>query len=85
MAGRRNGLKLPIFKTKEEKMKLFLGIWGRFIGAVLVVSPMAWDILWKGFRSGENIKICFAGVMIQLLGIAFWIIGWYCDRALGGR
>ena len=47
----------------------FLEDWGYYIGFAMIISPIVWDILWKGLRSGENIKVCLGGVICQIAGL----------------
>lgn len=52
---------------------VFLEKWGYFLGGLIVASPVVSDILLKGLRDGENVKVCGWGVVMQVVG--FIVVG----------
>jgi len=67
--------------TIWDKIEMRLGLWGIRIGTFLVVLPIVLDIVLKGVRSGENIKVCMWGVICQVIGLIFCWIGNRCEKS----
>jgi len=62
-------------------IKLWVALWGIRIGTALVIAPIAYDVILKGIRSGENIKVCLLGVICQLVGLGFAWLGDRCEKS----
>jgi len=53
--------------------KIEIGCWlddyGNYLGALLVIAPMVWDVLGLGFRGFWEWNIGVVGIISQLLGV----------------
>jgi len=65
----------------KDFLVLHLALWGIRIGTFFIVTPIFYDIVLRGVRSGENIKVCFWGVVCQIIGLAFAWIGDRCEKS----
>lgn len=59
-----------------DRTKLFcwLDDWGNYLGAIFVVAPMLWDVIFTGFRGFFEWNIDTWGVVSQLLGVGIVLL-----------
>lgn len=67
--------------NKGEKMiKYLVGLYGRLIGWIMVLSPIVYDVLMRGLRDYEQVKVCWGGCLIMILGAIIVRISVWCRK-----
>jgi len=66
----------------KDNLMLWWALWGKRIGATLILGPFIYDILLMGLRNWEKIKVCNWGFVSVGLGVIAWWLANYCDREL---
>jgi len=60
---------------KKQNILLHVYAYGELIGLLLIISPIAKDILLKGAREWNVISIGTIGVIVQVIGVILILIG----------
>ncbi len=62
-----------------------IGIWGVRVGFLLILLPIIYDILGKGFDDLSVWRVAPAGMGVILFGAGLMWLSKWCDKELGGR
>jgi uncharacterized membrane protein len=65
----------------KDDVRLFLGIWGIRIGTILVILPIAYDLIGILYGRDMRIGVGFYGTLLQIIGLAFAWIGDRCEKS----
>ena len=66
----------------KDDVKLWLAIYGRIAGVIVMLVPAIWDIAYKGLRNGEQIKVCLPGIVIMFSGFGIYKLAEWMERNL---